>query len=178
MEKRILTKEEVYGYNNIIDEKYIYYSDNTCIEVNENIIKYYKLVNLFSVDLPLYKWKKVLHNDGNPAIEKHLEESKFLGYYINGENTMNVEFYKNGEKFITYFKKHNPELFKTEPASLCSIKKECYGVDGLHTMNIYDNYYKFLPTGEKIVLGSEPVKSNNNNYTYNDLGYLIIRSMY
>ena len=87
--KRILTKEEVYGCSvmaeNLIDDKYVYYDDLTCIEIQENDLIFYKLVNPFSIDIPIYKMKKVLHREDGPAHEHSQNSDTILEWYIDGK---------------------------------------------------------------------------------------------
>lgn len=104
-EKRILTKREVFGEEHLLDDGYIYYSDNTCVKVDGDNITYYKIKNNFDVEIPIYKWKKIIHREDGPAmivndVKYYYKDDKLHredGPAIVGYNI--VEFYKNGELF-------------------------------------------------------------------------------
>jgi hypothetical protein len=87
--KKQLSKKKVYGKDKhkIVDD-FIYFDDNTCIELYKEYgdditdIRYYKLVNNFSIKFPIYKMKKVLHRKDGPAIEIENGGEK---WYKNGK---------------------------------------------------------------------------------------------
>ena len=122
MEKRILSKEEVYGRDmTLIDNKYIYYSDNTCIGIFDKVdyicgrIEYYNIENPYSIDIPKYKWLKKLtmieyangnkywyvngefHREDGPAIIINGHKKWYLNGELHREDGPAVEF-ANGDK--------------------------------------------------------------------------------
>ena len=129
-DKRILTEEEVYaGKDKVIDKNFIYFDDNTCIEIkygntnavvsnnyysinnnfydaNSNFtINYYKLVNILPIDIPLYKWSKVFHNEDGPAQISYMNSKVTVEqYYIDGEY-----YRKDGPAYVSY---NNDKIYK------------------------------------------------------------------
>jgi hypothetical protein len=103
--KKQLTPEEVYGEENknLIDESFIFYEDKTCLEMKDNYIAFYKLENPYTIDIPLYKWKKVLHREDDAAIE-YYDNSKY--YILDGK--LNRIKSNNFELFVNDYKIYNP----------------------------------------------------------------------
>jgi len=124
MEKRILSKEEVYGQEmTLIDDKYIYYSDNTCIGIFDGIydkltcgrIEFYDIENPYSIDIPPYKWNKKLtlieyangnkewylngklHREDGPASIINGNKKWYLNGKLHREDGPAIE-YANGDK--------------------------------------------------------------------------------
>jgi len=98
--KKQLSSEDVYGKDsNLIDEKYIYYDDHTCILFNDNdSIQFYKLENPFTIDIPIHKWLKTIHREDGPAIEYYNGSKE---WYINGKPHREdgpAKEYSNGSK--------------------------------------------------------------------------------
>jgi hypothetical protein len=83
--KKVLKPEEVYGKENenLIDDSFIFYEDKTCLEMNDKYIAFYKLENPYSIDIPIYKWKKILHREDGAAVEFYEDNLKY--YIVDGK---------------------------------------------------------------------------------------------
>ena len=159
---RQLTPEEVYGSEvseNMINESLIFYDNNTCVEiVSKNLdhrknysirfgdriwefnphMKYYKIVNPYSMNIPVINWKRILHREDNlPAIEF---EDLSKVYYVDGKlhRTDGPAIIGKNSKYLTISERYyvDGKLHRTDgPAEiLCDdsgIKEyERYYIDG------------------------------------------------
>lgn len=137
--KKQLSKEQVYGEEakNLIDDSFIYFEDNTCIEIKENqFIKFYKLENPFSIDIPLYKYKKILHREDGPAIEYYNGDSK---EYLNGSLIKDIQL-DNGIKIREIHYKNDCKIYEIIYYENGSKKQESY-FNGLCYNDPSRNYY-------------------------------------
>jgi hypothetical protein len=130
-----VSKEKIYGlvseYGHLSEDGKYFYQDKLnddyyMIEMNNNSIHFYKLINPFTIDVPISKWIPILHRDGGPAVERFIEYDKTItrDYYTNNKIIKEERFDFGGEKiqeeyydfdrsdpnFVYYMKKTQDEL--------------------------------------------------------------------
>jgi len=134
--KKVLSKEQVYGkeMDSIVDNC-VYFEDSTCIEMTEKCVKFFKLRNPFSIEIPLYKWEKVIHREDGPAVENlsNLDGCPEFIWFIDGKRIKSIEYF---DRELTKVKKYIDADKNVGYYSNGNLKWEILYVDGTKTKDV------------------------------------------